>query len=129
MSNRREFLRRAAGVIAGLDVTTFSRTAQQRAAIMPTPRATALMAAFGLKFPIFSAGMGAVASPELAIAVSNAGGLGAIGTGAALSSRTPLSEASDIVRRRVARTKAGTSRPFAVNYLLAFDPVTLPIAL
>ena len=62
MSNRREFLRRAAGVIAGLDVTTFSRTAQQRAAIMPTPRATALMAAFGLKFPIFSAGMGALSS-------------------------------------------------------------------
>jgi nitronate monooxygenase len=88
---------------------------------MPTARASSLMAAFGLRYPIFCAGMGTVATPELAIAVSNGGGLGAIGTG---SAATP-----DAVRQRVSRTKSGTDRPFAVNYLLAFDPVTLPAAL
>ena len=129
MSDRREFLRQAAAVVAGLDVTTFSLAAQLRVAAMPTPRAAALMAAFGLKSPIFNAGMGSIANPELAIAVSNAGGLGAIGTGAMLSVSTAPAAAADIVRQRVARTKAGTTRPFAVNYLLAFDPVTLPIAL
>ena len=79
------------------------------------------MAAFGLRYPIFCAGMGTAASPELAIAVSNGGGLGALGTGSTAS--------ADVVRQRVARTKSGTSRPFAVNYLLAFDPLTLPVAL
>jgi nitronate monooxygenase len=78
------------------------------------------MAAFGLRYPIFCAGMGTVATPELAIAVSNGGGLGAIG-----ASRAP----SAVVRQRVSRTKSGTNRPFAVNYLLAFDPLTLPVAL
>jgi nitronate monooxygenase len=120
-SNRREFLQQATVVAAGLGAHALPLTAQQRSAPMPTPRASALMAAFGLKYPIFCAGMGAVAIPELAIAVSNAGGLGALGTGSAAS--------ADIVRERVSRTKSGTSRPFAVNYLLAFDPVTLPVAL
>jgi len=97
-------------------------SAQQRPPAMPTPRASALMAAFGLKYPIFCAGMGISATPELAIAVSNAGGVGAIGTG----SGAPL---ADVVGKRVAETRSGTDRPFAVNYLLAFDPVTLPVAL
>jgi nitronate monooxygenase len=87
---------------------------------MPTARASALMAAFGLRYPIFCAGFGNSAIPELAIAVSNAGGLGALGT---------ASVSADEVRQRVSRTKSGTSRPFAVNYLLAFDPVTLPVVL
>ena len=80
------------------------------------------MATFGLRYPIFCAGMGFTATPELAIAVSNAGGVGAIGTG----SRGSL---VDLVREHVSRTKSGTSQPFAVNFLLAFDPVTLPVAL
>jgi nitronate monooxygenase len=79
------------------------------------------MAAFGLRYPIFCAGMGGAATPELAIAVSNGGGLGAIGAGSVAN--------PDVVRQRVSRTKSGTNRPFAVNYLLAFDPVTLPVAL
>lgn len=71
---------------------------------MPTARASALMAAFGLRYPIFCAGFGLSATPELAIAVSNGGGLGALGTAGA---------SADIVRERVSRTKSGTSRPFA----------------
>jgi len=117
-TDRREFLKQAAAVaVAGASPTT----AGPQSVAMPTPRAAALMAAFNLKFPIFNAGMGAFAGPELAIAVSNAGGFGAIGTGTAM--------AADVVRERVRRAKAGTNRLFAINYLLAFDPLTLSIAL
>ena len=117
-SNRREFLTTAAAV-TGLGTLSLPLAAQG-VVNMPTPRASALMALFGLKYPIFSAGMGAAAIPELAIAVSNAGGLGAIGT---------ANPVADVVRQRVLRVKSATNRPFAVNFLLAFDPVTLPIAL
>ena len=77
-SNRRDFLAKA--VVAGLGARSFELNAQ-RGATMPTPRASTLMSLFGLKYPIFSAGMGGTAVPELAVAVSNAGDLGAIGTG------------------------------------------------
>ena len=118
-TDRREFLRQAAAaaVVAGASPTT----AGSQSATMPTPRAAALMSAFNLKFPIFSAGMGGFAGPELAIAVSNAGGFGAIGTGTMM--------AADVVLDRVRRVKAGTNRLFAINYLLAFDPLTLSVAL
>jgi nitronate monooxygenase len=119
-SNRREFLRQAAAAAAGVGADGLLVTAQ-RAAAMPTPRASALMALFGLKYPIFSAGMGTTAVPDLAIAVSNAGGLGAVGTG--------LNPTADLVRQRVSRVRSATERPFAVNFLLVRDPVTLPIAL
>ena len=82
-SDRREFFRQAAAVAAGLGVRTLPFEAQQRSPTMPTARASALMAAFGLRYPIFCAGMGTVATPELAIAVSNGGGLGGLGTGPA----------------------------------------------
>jgi nitronate monooxygenase len=119
-SDRREFLQQAAVVTAGLGASAFPLAAQQRSSTMPTASASALMAAFGLQYPIFCAGMGPVATPELAIAVSNGGGLGAIGASRA---------SADVIRQRVSRTKSGTNRQFAVNYLLAFDPLTLPVAL
>ncbi len=119
-SGRREFLGKAAAVTAALGVRDLSLAAQ-RATTMPTPRASALMASFGLKYPIFSAGMGATAVPELAIAVSNAGGLGAVGTG--------LNPTTDLVRQRVSKAKSATDRPFAVNILLARDHEALPVAL
>lgn len=127
-TDRREFFRQAAVLAAGLGARPLSLTAQQRAATIPTPRAKALMTAFGLKYPICNAGMGSVANPELAIAVSNAGGLGTIGTGARLSTGA-ITAAVETVRQWVSRVKAATTRPFAVNYLLAFDPLTLPVAL
>ena len=119
-SNRRDFFRQAAVVAAGLGASGLPLMAQQRSSTMPTARASALMAAFGLRYPIFCAGFGLSATPELAIAVSNGGGLGALGTAGA---------SADMVRERVSRTKSGTSRPFAVNYLLRADPLTLPVAL
>jgi nitronate monooxygenase len=117
-SNRREFLTAAA--VTGLG-TLSPPLAAQSVVNMPTPRASALMALFGLKYPIFSAGMGGAAIPELAIAVSNAGGLGGLAT--------VSSPQADVVRQNVLRVKSATNRPFAVNFLLAFDPVALPIAL
>jgi nitronate monooxygenase len=119
-TNRRDFLTKAAAITTGLGALSGPRTAKA-AAPMPTPQAIALMALLGLKYPIFSAGMGGAAVPELVIAVSNAGGLGAIGTG-----RYPV---ADVLRQHVSRVKSATNRPFAVTFLLAGDPVTLPIAL
>jgi nitronate monooxygenase len=120
MSKRREFIRQAAALTVGLAAGDAGAvSAQQRSATLPTPRASLLMALFGLKYPIFSAGMAFAATPELAAAVSNAGGLGTVGG----------SNATELSRQRVSRTKSATSRPFAVNYLLAFPPITLPVAL
>ena len=99
-SNRREFFRQAVAVAAGVGGHGLPLSAQ-RAATMPTPRANALMTLFGLKYPISNAGMGGAAIPELAIAVSSAGGLGAVGTGVGAS--------ADVVRQRVSRTKSGTA--------------------
>ncbi len=118
-ANRREFLQQAAAFAAGLGLNSAALTAQ--GASMPTPRARAFMKLFGLTRPIGNAGMGFFASPELAIAVSEAGGLGAVGTG-----RNPVAES---VKDYVTRARAGTRRPFAVNFLLAAEPLTLPIAL
>jgi nitronate monooxygenase len=68
------------------------------------------MALFGLKYPIFEAPHGPMAtSPELAIAVSNAGAMGAIAL-------TNL--ALDRARDAVSRVRAATKGPFFVNYIL-----------
>ncbi len=78
------------------------------------------MKTFGLKYPIFQAGMGIVSDPELTIAVSAAGALGALGqAGVGPANTAP----------RIARVKAATDRPFAINYLLRTEPTTLQAAL
>jgi enoyl-[acyl-carrier protein] reductase II len=73
--------------------------------MLQTPLCTLL----GIEFPIIQAGMGAFTSAELATAVSNAGGLGSVGTF--------LRPAEDLPRQ-LARLRASTSRPFAVNHLV-----------
>ena len=60
----------------------------------------------GVDLPIFQAGMGGVAGPELAAAVSEAGGLGHLG-GIRLA-------AADL-RNRIRATRKLTNRPFGVN--------------
>ena len=75
MGDRRDFLKRTAALATAVGVRDLSLSAQARAA-MPTPRASAFMAAFGLKYPICNAGMGTAASPEtldVARAVDNLG--------------------------------------------------------
>ncbi len=120
-SNRRDFLRRIALASAALGARKVpALSAQERTAAMPTPRASAMMKAFGLKYPIFQSGMGTAAGPELAIAVSAAGGLGSLGqSGVSAATAGP----------RVEQVKAATKGPFSANYLLSFDVTTLQIVL
>lgn len=72
---------------------------------------TAFCHALGVEAPIVQAPMGGASCPELAAAVSNAGGLGML----ALSWRPP-----QYVRAEINRTRELTSRPFGVNLVLAF---------
>jgi len=72
---------------------------------------TALCNLLGIELPIVQAPMGGATTPELAAAVSNAGGLGSL----ALSWHPP-----DAVRAVIRATRALTERPFAVNLVLAF---------
>jgi len=62
-----------------------------------------------IKYPIFQGGMANIATHELASAVSNAGGLGTIGSGGWDVER---------VRDEVRKTKALTDKTFAVNIML-----------
>ncbi len=70
---------------------------------------TPLCDRLGIEVPILSAGMGPVAGPELAAAVSNAGGLGVLGC---------TSMAPDVIRQVIRRTKELTDRPFGVDLIL-----------
>jgi nitronate monooxygenase len=63
----------------------------------------------GIEVPILLAGMGRAATPELAAAVSNAGGLGVIGA---------ASCGPEQLRAWIRRTRALTDRPFGVDTLL-----------
>ena len=67
------------------------------------------MKELGLKYPIFQGGMAWVADGKLAAAVSNAGGLGIIGSGNAPGS---------VVADEIESAKALTKKPFGVNVML-----------
>lgn len=71
---------------------------------------TALCRQLEIDYPIFSAGMGPAAGPELAAAVSNAGVCGVLG-GTALSAQ--------YLRRQIQRLGTLTAKPFGVNVILA----------
>lgn len=75
---------------------------------------TPLCDIFGIKYPILLAGMGGASTPELAAAVSNAGGLGILGAAA-----TGPDELSEWIKR----TRKLTDKPFGVDTLL---PSTVP---
>lgn len=75
---------------------------------------------FHLIYPIWQAPTGSIAGPELATAVAQAGGMGAM----ALTKVPP-----EQVKAQIAQVRAGTTRPFQVNYALAFPPETLAVAL
>ena len=63
----------------------------------------------GIRHPILLAGMGRASTPELAAAVSNAGGLGVLGAAACGPNQ---------LREWIRRTRALTDRPFGVDTLL-----------
>ncbi len=78
---------------------------------------TKLTDRYGIELPFVSAGMGFIALPPLAAAVSNSGGFGQLAAGAA---------PPEILRDLVRATQALTSHPFAVNLIIetiAFGPL------
>lgn len=74
----------------------------------------------GIKYPIIQAGMIWCSGWELASAVSNAGGLGIIGSG---------SMYPDILRDNIRKCKAATSKPFAVNVPLLYPDIDKHMAI
>lgn len=75
-----------------------------------------LASRLGLQYPILQAPIGSMAGIELASAVSNSGGLGSLAL-----TWTPKETAVELVRN----LHAQTSRPFFVNYVLAFPLLSL----
>ncbi|MBX7093683.1 MAG: nitronate monooxygenase [Flavobacteriales bacterium] len=69
---------------------------------------------FGIQYPIIQAGMIWCSGWELASAVSNAGGLGIIGSG---------SMYPEILREQVKKCKAATNKPFAVNLPMLYPDI------
>ena len=75
----------------------------------------------GLRVPLFQAPTGSIAGPELCMAVTLAGAMGAL----ALTWTTP-----DVAAAHVCQVRASVGeRPFQVNFALAFPPDALPAAL
>jgi Dioxygenases related to 2-nitropropane dioxygenase len=62
-----------------------------------------------IKYPIIQGGMAGVSEAVLTAAVSNAGGMGVIGSGFA---------SSEWLAEEIKKTKALTDKPFGVNLLL-----------
>src|SRR5437879_11800220 len=79
---------------------------------------TPLCELLGIDHPIIQAGMGPFAPASLAAAVSNAGGLGSIGT-FGLDPINLVRPAEDL-KRQFASIKELTDRPFAVNFVLPY---------
>jgi enoyl-[acyl-carrier protein] reductase II len=69
---------------------------------------------FAIDYPIIQAGMIWASGWQLASAVSNAGGLGIIGSG---------SMYPDVLREHIQKCKAATNRPFAVNIPLLYPDI------
>tara|TARA_Y100000991_G_C21950853_1_gene339708 strand:- start:644 stop:1591 length:948 start_codon:yes stop_codon:yes gene_type:complete len=69
---------------------------------------------FGIKYPLIQAGMIWCSGWELASAVSNAGGLGVIGSG---------SMYPNILREHIQKCQAYTNKPFAVNLPLLYPQI------
>lgn len=69
---------------------------------------------FGIKYPLVQAGMIWCSGWELASAVSNAGGLGIIGSG---------SMYPEILDEQIRKCKAATDKPFAVNLPMLYPSI------
>jgi nitronate monooxygenase len=81
---------------------------------MNTHRTIALRRLLGIELPLIQAPMAGVQVSALAIAVSNAGGLGSL----------PCAMLSlEVMRKELAAIKAGTSKPYNVNFFCHSPPV------
>ena len=74
---------------------------------------TSLTRLLGIEIPVIQAPIGSAATPELAAAVSNGGGLGML-------SITWMSPGA--AREAIRRTRELTSRPFGINLVLEWSP-------
>ncbi len=63
----------------------------------------------GIEVPIMQAAIWPATAPELVAAVSEAGGLGSVGS---------VFESAESVERQIARVRELTKRPFAVNHVV-----------
>lgn len=81
---------------------------------LATPFSNRITQLFGIQFPIIQAGMIWASGWRLASAVSNAGGLGIIGSG---------SMYPDVLREHIRKCKAATSHPFGVNVPLLYPDI------
>lgn len=106
MVHRRRFL---ASSIAGLAGASASRGLPWAAAAAGPSLRTPLCRQLGIELPIFSVGFSESALPELASAVSRAGGCGVLG-----ASRPPPEE----IRRRIRLVRAATKNPFGANVII-----------
>ena len=79
-----------------------------------TPFSNRITQLFNIQYPIIQAGMIWASGWRLASAVSNAGGLGIIGSG---------SMYPDVLREHIQKCKAATSRPFGVNVPLLYPDI------
>ena len=75
---------------------------------------------FGIKYPIIQGGMIWCSGWELASAVSNAGGLGLIGSG---------SMYPDVLRSQIRKCKQATDKPFGVNIPLLYPDIEAHISI
>jgi enoyl-[acyl-carrier protein] reductase II len=75
---------------------------------------------FGIRYPIVQAGMVWASGWKLASAVSNAGGLGLIGSG---------SMYPDVLREHIRKCKAATGNPFGVNVPILYADIEKHIAI
>ena len=73
-----------------------------------------ITALFGIQYPIIQAGMVWASGWRLASAVSNAGGLGLIGSG---------SMYPDVLREHIQKCKTATDKPFGVNVPLLYPNI------
>ena len=74
----------------------------------PPALRTRLTDRYGIAYPIVQAGMAFYATPTLAAAVTNAGGLGVLG---------PVPEAPEGTRRQIQETRRLTQGPFGVDFV------------
>lgn len=82
--------------------------------LLKTPFNNRITKLFGIDYPIIQAGMIWASGWKLASAVSNAGGLGIIGSG---------SMYPDVLKEHIRKCKAATDRPFGVNVPLLYSEI------
>ena len=80
----------------------------------------------GIQCPIVQAPMNWITGADLAAAVSNAGGLGAVGPNAGASAvTTDVAETGERLRRQIKKARSLTSKPFAVNFPVGMEGVEI----